>query len=161
MAYGSKFKIHEAQLLGKQSYRYAFVPSSKGFEPVMPEVESFRHPVYGVQKDFLEAECMPDYVALPEVLPATAGFLSVKGDVVTTCLKPAENGEGIVLRFYNPSNKKQKVEITTDAAWKLVAANAVRMDETCDEALDVSKGKLAVTAGPKKILSFRLFVEKA
>lgn len=157
---GSKFKIPEAQLLGRQSYRYAFIPSAGGYEAVLPAVERFRHPVQMVQKDFLEAECMPAYQPQPQNLPQSAGFLSVKGDVVTTCLKPAEDGKGVILRFYNPTGREQPVEVALDPEWKLANAYEVRLDESQETPVTVENDGFRLNAGAKKILTFRLFPEK-
>ena len=157
---GSKFKIHEAQLLGKQSYRYAFFPSREGFAPVMPAVECFRHPLVSVQKDFLEAECMPDYVPAPVDVPACAGFVRVDGDVVTTCLKIAENGDGVILRFYNPVDTSKDVTVSLDPMWNLKAVSQIRMDETMDTPVAVEDNAFHVVAAGKKILTFRLLAEK-
>ena len=157
---GSKFKIHEAQLLGKQSFRYAFFPSAEGFASVMPAVERFRHPLVPVQKDFLEAECMPDYVPAPVDVPACTGFIRVDGKVVTTSLKPAENGDGMILRFYNPVAEATDVTVTLDPVWKLQAVSQVRLDETQDAPIAVSGNGFRVHVGGKKILSFRINANK-
>jgi alpha-mannosidase len=159
MGAGSKFKIHEAQLLGKQSFRYAFFPSAEGFAPVMPAVECFRHPLVPVQKDFLEAECMPDYVPAPVNVPACAGFIHVDGDVVNTCLKPAENGDGMILRFYNPVAEAKNVTVSLDPMWHLAGVNQVRMDETMDAPFALNGDAFSVTVPGKKIMTYRIHAE--
>lgn len=156
---GSKFKVHEAQLLGKQSYRYAFFPSAEGFAPVMPDVECFRHPIFAVQKDFLEAECMPDYVPAPVNLPGCSSFLSVDGAVVTSCLKLAEDGNGMILRFYNPTEDAVDVKVSVNDLWTLKAVSQVRLDETQDTPVAIADNGFCVTAAGKKILTFRLNAE--
>jgi len=157
---GSKFKIHEGQLLGKQSYRYAFFPSAEGFAPVMGAVEKFRHPLVAIQKDFLEAESMPDYVPAPVDVPACAGFIHVDGGMVTTCLKPAENGDGMILRFYNPEQTAKDVTVTLDPMWELKTVAQVRLDETQDTPVSVNENGFHVQVGPKKIMTFRIHAAK-
>ena len=157
---GSKFKIPAAQLLGKQSYRYAFIPHAGGLETALPEVERFRHPLQTVQKDFLEAESMPDYKPLSEILPREGGFITVRGGVVVTCLKPAEDKDGVILRFYNPSDTARDATISADPAWRIERALETRMDETQGSPVDIQGDQVVVTAGPKKIITLRLHIEK-
>ena len=44
-------------------------------------------------------------------LPLTASLLSVEGDAVVSAVKPSEDGEGIVVRVYNPSPAAQRVRL--------------------------------------------------
>jgi len=156
---GSKFKLPLAQLQGKQKYRYAFIPHDGGYEKALPSVEAFRHPLYAVQKDFLEAECMPDYTPQTEILPNEFGFVTVSG-VMMTCLKPAENGEGLILRCYNPSNQSVNATVTVDENYQLLKALRCRMDETDNQRIDFNSKGFICTTEAKKIITFRLEIKK-
>jgi alpha-mannosidase len=155
MATGSKFKVPLAQLLGPQEFRYAFIPYRGGFANSLPAVERFRHPIRFVQKDFLEAESMPDYRAPSPVLPACGGLIAVDSVCVTTALKPAESGQGMVLRLYNPTDRDEPVRITVASTHEVLSAERVRLDETPVESL-APANTFALSAGPRKIVSLRI-----
>lgn len=156
--HGSKFKLPAAQLQGEQRYRYAFIPHKGGYENVMDQVERFRHPLYSVQKDFLEEESMPDYIAPKASQRLQASFLKAEGGGMVTAMKPAENGQGIIVRFYNPKTTDIEMNFTLDLAFTLEAAFRVRMDETEDTKLTCSHNRIAVSAAPKEIVSLRLMI---
>ena len=65
------------------------------------------------------------------------------GDVVFSCLKPAEDGEGVILRVFNPSSNVERVEL------RGATATRIRLDEEAE--LD---GGLELE--PQEIASFRL-----
>ena len=69
--------------------------------------------------------------------------LSVDGDVVFSCLKGAEDGDGLILRCFNPNASPATVAIAGD-----FTISRVRLDET------EAPGGLEL--GPGEIASFRL-----
>jgi alpha-mannosidase len=73
--------------------------------------------------------------------------LTVEGDVVFSCLKGAEDGDGLVLRVFNPNPAPARVQI--DGA----AAHRIRMDEEAD--LDTGFELM-----PGEIASFRLVARR-
>jgi alpha-mannosidase len=73
--------------------------------------------------------------------------LTLEGDAVFSCLKGAENGDGVILRCFNPSDRDVAVRVSGPA----VAART-RLDETCDE--PVEDGTVAI--GPYQIVTLRL-----
>jgi alpha-mannosidase len=73
--------------------------------------------------------------------------IGVEGDVVFSCLKGAEDGDGLVLRVFNPGSEPASVRITGP-----VTARRTRLDES--EAQPVVDGDHDV--GPGAIASFRL-----
>ena len=134
LATGSKFRLDAAQLQGKISFRYAFVPHAGGYENALRGVESFRHPVIPAQKDFLEEQSMPTYRAPAPVLPLSCGFVRVDGTAVMTALKPSSVSEGeVILRVYSPLKTPAESVITIDGRYSLDGAKLVRMDERADE----------------------------
>ena len=153
---GSKFKIPAAQLPGRQSYRYAFIPHSGGYESAMPAIEAFRHPLFTVQKDFYEEESMPDYTAKETILPGVSGLFELAGGGVLTCCKPAENGSGFIVRFYNPSDKPIDATLTAADIFTLDTAVQCRMDETDLQPLAVLDNAVCVKAVAKKIVTLRV-----
>jgi len=86
-------------------------------------------------------------------LPATD--LRLEGDgLVFSSLKPAVEGEGIVLRCYNATG----VEVTgrLEVGAPLAAAARVRADERQPQPLVVDGASLRFTAGPHEIVTLRL-----
>jgi alpha-mannosidase len=71
--------------------------------------------------------------------------LSVEGDVVFSCLKGAEDGDGLILRCFNPETAPARIDI----AGGLIVSRA-RLDET-DE-----NGDRGFHLGPGEIGTFRL-----
>jgi alpha-mannosidase len=65
--------------------------------------------------------------------------LAVEGDVVFSCLKGAEDGDGLVLRLFNPSSAPERVQI------RGVDARRVRLDEEgrADGELELAPGAIA------------------
>ena len=155
---GSKFNLPAAQLQGKQRYRYAFIPHQGDYPNALAQVEYFRHPLYSVQKDFLEEESMPDYVPPARDLDWTGGFVQVTGGCRTTAIKPAEDGNGIVLRVFNPCLEECPVQVEVPQPLALTAAWLTRMDETDLEQLAVEDNGVTLAAAPKKIVTLRLHV---
>jgi alpha-mannosidase len=64
--------------------------------------------------------------------------LEVGGDVVFSCLKQAEDGEGLVLRVFNPNPQPETLTLSRPA-------RRIRLDEeeAVDEALDLRSGEIA------------------
>lgn len=157
---GSKFKIPLAQLQGKQSYRYAFIPHTGNYSNALQSVEEFRNPLYAVQKDFLEAECMPDYVPKEEILPMQSGFISLEGKAVLSCIKPAENGDGLILRFYNPEQENISTKVIVDETYILLNVSRCRMDEMLNKPLTHEERSFVCEMRPKEIVTIRLNIKK-
>jgi alpha-mannosidase len=65
--------------------------------------------------------------------------LAVEGDVVFSCLKGAEVGDGIVLRVFNPNSVPERVRITG------ATARRIRLDEESDASaeLELAPGEIA------------------
>ena len=90
--------------------------------------------------------------------PASFTFFSVADEALTfSGIKPAENGTGMILRFYNPTERAVDCEVRS--GFKVVTAEEVRLDESRVRSLAVAGDGLRVCAGPvgaKKTLSLRL-----
>ena len=64
--------------------------------------------------------------------------VNVDGDVVFSCLKGAEDGDGLILRCFNPKPDPATVQITGD-----VTVARARLDETATEGDTASEGETA------------------
>jgi hypothetical protein len=73
--------------------------------------------------------------------------LRVEGDVAFSCLKHAEDGDGVILRCFNPSKHQVSVRVSGP-----VLASRTRLDETGEQPL--AQGDVAI--GPFQIATLRL-----
>jgi alpha-mannosidase len=88
-------------------------------------------------------------------LPRKQSFLSVEpANLVLSALKRAENGEGWVIRLYNPSPET----IMGKIQFAQTPESAVRLslEEIQEEALLVTGNTVSIEAGPKKIFTLRV-----
>lgn len=161
LATGSKFRLPAAQLQQKMSFKYSFIPHSGGYKNALRDIDAARHPLIPVQKDFLEEQSMPGYTAPEAIMPLSAGFLSLDGDAVMTSLRPSVSEEGYTsIRFFNPENERGKVTLTVDSRYRLISADAVRIDEKQSEDRDIgiSVKENVITLCPeaKQIVTLKL-----
>ncbi|MEO8227443.1 MAG: glycosyl hydrolase-related protein, partial [Gemmatimonadota bacterium] len=92
--------------------------------------------------------------ALAILPPRHAVELSGEG-LVLSAIKPAEDGDGMVLRCYNALDRP------TTGAWKILpppgSAMRTRGDESGSETCNVSPdGEIAFAAGPHAIVTMRV-----
>ncbi len=161
LATGSKFRLPAAQLQRKMTFTYAFIPYQGGYENAMQRIDAARHPLIPVQKDFLEEQSMPTYVAPEAILPASAGFLKLDGDAVLTSLRPSTSDASCVsIRFFNPKKESSAITLTVDDLYTLEAVDAVRMDEKAADVRDFGMKQngniVTLTASAKQIVTLRL-----
>ncbi len=71
-----------------------------------------------------------------------------------SALKLSEDGEAIILRLYNPTEKR--VRGTIDCARRIVAAEAITLEEKPEKTLKPKGTSLNLQVGPKKIVTLRL-----
>jgi mannosylglycerate hydrolase len=128
---GPQVLTPEGQCLGRHEAEYALVPDGGGLSDaaLLREAQDYRH-------GFL--------VGPPMEMPAG---LSLKGDVVFSCLKGAEDGDGLILRCFNPAVQPAVARVGGEVrVWR------TRLDETGEDA--VPDG--ALDLGPGEIATLRL-----
>jgi alpha-mannosidase/mannosylglycerate hydrolase len=135
----------DGQLRGELLFSYGLYPFASEFSPVsalglLAELQTAVRS-HGIREDS----------------PATRSFLQVDvGDTVVTALKPAEDGPGAVIRFWNPGGKKAEARFHLDRP--LVQAWACNLNEEVLETLAVAQeGTVAVSvpAGALATVRFR------
>ncbi|HEY4829251.1 MAG TPA: glycoside hydrolase family 38 C-terminal domain-containing protein, partial [Solirubrobacteraceae bacterium] len=77
--------------------------------------------------------------------------VSVEGDVVFSCLKGAEDGNGLIMRCFNPADAAASVRITGP-----VTVSRVRLDETKDDVVREPTRDGTFALGGGQIGTFRL-----
>jgi mannosylglycerate hydrolase len=121
----------DGQCLGRHEFEYALLPGADELD----DAELLRA-AHDYRYGFLVT---PEPV---EIHPP----ISIEGDVVFSCLKGAEDGEGLILRCFNPKAAPASIELT--GAFTL---SRVRLDETGIEAEPQSADLL-----PSEIGTFRV-----
>jgi alpha-mannosidase len=120
---GPQVSTPEGQCLGEHLFEYALLPGGHGLSDagLVRESQDYR---YG----FLTT---PRPVALePD--------LALEGDVVFSCLKGAEDGDGLILRCFNPSDALVNARIRGR-----VSVSRTRLDETGEEPISDASFELA------------------
>jgi 2-O-(6-phospho-alpha-D-mannosyl)-D-glycerate hydrolase len=108
----------------------------------------------------LDAETLDDVALLREAQDYRCGFLTVsepvrldaplalKGDVIFSSLKGAEDGDGLILRCFNPSRSPARAQVLGD-----LAIFQTRLDETGEQ--PVPDGALRLESGQIATLRLR------
>ncbi|MBW8003858.1 MAG: hypothetical protein FVQ80_17975 [Planctomycetes bacterium] len=98
----------------------------------------------------------------PGELPAKQGFLKLEstGDALKlTALKRSEDGEGIILRCYNPSD--YEIEGVLTSVFEITSAIYVDLKETLKEQItNTLGGKIVFIAGPRKIVTLKIVLQR-
>jgi len=122
----------EGQCLGRHECEYALLPGADALDDVAL-LRASQHYRAGFLTTAEPAQFDPS--------------LRLEGDVVFSCLKGAEDGDGLILRCFNPSAAPASARIRG-----AVAVARVRLDETGEEAQPGG----ALRVGPGEIATVRL-----
>lgn len=88
-------------------------------------------------------------------LPTEASFFTLEGSALhVTAVKQAEDGSGMIIRLFNPSEAGQ--EAVFRFGLELAAAERCRMDEASVETLAIDGRCFTAGIGPKKIATFKV-----
>jgi alpha-mannosidase len=132
---------------GEQHFRYSLYPHAGGWREANTVLHgyAFNIPLRAMQVDTHTGE-----------LPATHSFVTVKPDnLVLTAMKKSEDGDSLILRFYEWAGKKTTAEITVpDGATSATVANLMEHPE--GDPLPVSGGHLTVPVGKYSINTVRI-----
>jgi mannosylglycerate hydrolase len=144
---GPSYLTPEAQMMGTWTFRYSLVPHRGSWQEarLWEAGQSFTTP-------------MAAHFAREAGgrLPQEFSFLSIDPQTIpVTAVKKSESGQGIIVRFYNPTSKKIGVRLHFHQP--IAEAYLVRLDETRLKKLKVVKGNevVAPVAG-KEIITVAL-----
>lgn len=91
-------------------------------------------------------------------LPGCHGIMEMDGgQVALSAMKPAEDGQGWIVRLYNPGTRPERVVLRFGFA--VTSLSRCTMEETepeNDPAIPVQKGRAELEIGPKKIVTLRV-----
>jgi alpha-mannosidase len=125
MGAGPGVETPEGQCLGRQDAEYALVLGADGLDDLALLRES---------QDYRSG-----WLTLPAAL-SLEPRIGLEGPVVFSCLKGAEDGDGLILRCFNPSGEAAVARVRGD-----VAVTRTRLDETGSEPL--ANGTLELRPG--------------
>jgi mannosylglycerate hydrolase len=128
MTAGPRMATPEGQCLGRHVLEYAllFDADQRSDVALLRASQDYRSPLL--------------------IVPTGADFgppLTLDGDVVFSCLKGAEDGDGLILRVFNPGSAPASLRVGG-----AVSIERLRLDETCAEPLaervaEVGVGEIA------------------
>jgi mannosylglycerate hydrolase len=110
----------DAQLQKKLTFRYALHISSDEFEPKAWNALTERYVEHGATyqlqtlntfEERLERFELPQPI---ETAPAEFSLLSVEGEAFVSCTKLSEDGDGIIVRLFNPSEAELSILVHSD-----------------------------------------------
>jgi alpha-mannosidase len=101
------------------------------------------------------AELNTPLLAVPTTAPqAAVSYLHVDGPAILEALKPAEDGDGVILRFYEPNGERGRVSVVVDLPCRQVLA--CNLVEENSDALAATGGRFSFDITPYQIRTFRL-----
>jgi mannosylglycerate hydrolase len=120
---GPQVPTPEGQCLGRHELEYALLPNGGALDDValLREAQDYRHGFLVVQEPV-----------------ALESQLSVEGEVVVSCLKGAEDGDGLILRCFNPARVSAAARVSAPGS-----VTRTRLDETGEEPLPAGRFELA------------------
>jgi alpha-mannosidase len=145
-------------LISKAAGELTTRPLSAGPQVPVPEAQCLGRHVFEYAL-LCDADARDDLALLRESQDYRVGFhlarggvsfdppLELEGDVVFSCLKGSEDGDGVILRCFNPSQQPASMLITGP-----VSAARTRLDETDEQPV----GRAPAVVGPFEIATVRL-----
>ncbi len=135
-----------AQMHGKTVFKYAVYPHSKDWKQadVYTATEQFNAPLRPFQ------HTRP----IDGDLPPSNSFLSLKGGARMSAVKKTEDGEGLIVRVFNPSRDTIPVEL--GLRHPIQNCSLVRMDESLLADNPVEQGRICARIDPFKVVSLKV-----
>ncbi|MCC6697572.1 MAG: hypothetical protein IT365_18225 [Candidatus Hydrogenedentes bacterium] len=135
-----------SQCLGEHEFRYSIYPHAGPWEKAnaYTEVERLAVPLELAQAGPHGGD-LPQRLSLLSVTPSNA---------VVSALKQSEDGKALVLRLFNPTEKKLDAEIKTHA--RIRAAHLLTLEELPVKNLTAQAKSVKLTLAPKKIVTVKL-----
>lgn len=147
---GPPYATPEAQCPGRHRFEFALLPYRGTWEEaqIWKEAHGFCAPPIG--QELLGHE--------GGELPAAVSFLQVEG-LPLSAVKPAEEGEGIVVRLYNPTDRPLQGQISSFCPLRRMTL--VGLDERAKAPLPHSLRSARLTVPPGAIITVKLSLEVA
>jgi len=135
-----------AQLLGQHVFHYSLLPHAGDWERVTPLAHWFASPLRAVSTGLQTGP-----------LGLSGGFVGVEPEgVVLSAVKEAEDGDGLIVRLYNPGSTHALARV--ESRWPLAGAELVNLEEQQQAALPTDGKSVSVPVRAAQIVSLRLRV---
>ncbi len=135
----------EAQCPGLHRFRYAFLPHPAVWPDriglIHRAAESVLHPVRV-------------HPGRRDELPPERSFLDIPPELALSAFKEGENGDGIILRVYNPG--PERLEGTIRLGWTPGTVHRANMEEIPGEPISFSDGCFTDVWPPYRIATYRI-----
>ena len=133
----------DGELLGPLEFEYLLYPFAGNFNPI----EASRH-LAGARAG------VRVHGANADARPAGNSFLALERNAcVLTALKPADDGEGGVLRLWNPSGQAVRERVRFGVP--VTSAQRCNLEERPFEDLDMAEGAVDIEVGPGALYTLR------
>jgi len=139
------FPTPDAQCFGEHVFEYSIIPHAQKLELSRADIEAraFNAPLTVIQ-----ARKSGD-------LPSRASFIDLQPQkLVLSCIKKAEDRDGLIVRFYNPYN--DEILATLSMLLPVKEAYLCNLAEQRQERLECLDGTITINVPPKKIITCEL-----
>ena len=146
---GPPYETPDAQCIGRHRFEFGIYTYKRGWEEarVLETAHAFTAPPTGVRLTELNNG----------ILPAELSFITVEpAGLALSAVKPAEDGDGIIVRVYNPT--AHSLTGIIKSWWKISRAESVCLDESFQEEIPVSPRGVPVMLKSGEIKTLRLDV---
>ena len=142
---GAEWCAPEGKLIGDHVFRFALRPGEAAPAELERELQAYLAPAFAAfdsvdphkltggrpcdQCSAVRELFFRDLPPEKQRLPLQAAGMELNGDAVFSALKKAEDGNGDILRIYNPERRESEVSVQLPAGLR---ACPVRLDETSD-----------------------------
>ena len=136
------------QCLGEQTFRYAIFAGAGDWadNALLSQAADANHPVRAIMTSRGHG-----------ILPLETSLFTLDNTVLhVSAVKQAEDGNGLIIRIFNPCETAQKATLTFHQT--IQTASRCRMDETQPQPLTTDGNKLPLLIEPKKITSLRVLL---
>jgi len=151
-----------AQCLGAQRFDLALAPFAGAADHARLQraAEAFLHPPLIVTAGYYDPR--PDLQFAPAGAPGAQGLsariagVRISEPLLLSACKPADEGDGIVVRLWNPTPERVQGELTLPHDWQPDRVLQTRLDETAQQPLACEQGAVAVTLEASQVLTLRV-----
>jgi len=142
---GPALETPDAQCLGKQTFEYAIVPHSGSWEACFEQAHAFNAPLRAVPTT-VHSGPLPPQLSFVQIEPAS---------LVISAIKQAEDGEGLIVRFYNIAAE----EVTGRLRVYRPFARAVLVnlnEEEMEELKSIERGEIELSVRRRQMVTVKM-----
>ncbi len=139
---GPALETPGAQEIGPHQFEYALIPAEGDWRNTFAGAQAFAAPMRAVATG----------AHAGALAPAASFVEATRREFVISAVKPAEDGEGLIVRGYNISD--QPIEVKLHFLRKFTRAARVNLDETEVAPANLREGReITLTVGGKEIVT--------